>query len=247
MKSLRWMLTLAVLLAWSAASFADSTPPDGGAGVKGGSDPTAITGPVQTISFSPCNTTPTPAGCPSTSSMDAVFAGENETGYAWSTVELILNFSSPTTSADDYLSCTGDGLFTAFGGACNEDIPLGTTSLTLYFFQGTGSGISCTDGNYSTSNPNLLNDLNCLNNSNAAQATGGVPYEYYTDGACPAGINPGAVCGPSTFLITLTSWTDLPLSGVLITPEPSTFQLLGVGALLAALALGIKKARLAHS
>jgi len=249
MKSLRWLATLAVLLLCSAASFADSTPPDGKVGMVGGSDPTAITMPQQSFTFTPCSEDP--ADCAlfpaSDGTIQAVFAAINETGYAWNHAELILNFASATTSADDFLSCDGAGLFSITLGGCNQYIPVGTTSLTLLFVQGTGSGISCTDGNYTPTNPNLLNDLSCLNNSNAGQATGSTPYEYYTDGPCPPGINPGAVCGPSSFAIGVSSWTDVPTGGTLITPEPSTFQLLGVGAMLVMLFVGLRKARLAHA
>ncbi len=247
MRNLRWLATLAVLLLCSAASLADSTPPDGKVGMVGGSDPTAITMPSQSFTFTSCSDDPTDCALfpASDGTIQAVFAAINETGYAWNHAELILNFASATTSADDFLSCDGAGLFSITGGGCNAYIPLGTTSLTLMFVQGTGSGISCTDGNYSATNPNLLNDLSCLNNSNAAQALGNIPYEYYTDGPCPENVNPGAVCGPSSFAIGVSSWTDVPTGGTLITPEPSTFQLLGIGAMLAMLALGLKKARIA--
>jgi len=238
MKRLHWMATLAVLLLCTSAAFADSSPPDGKTGVVGiGDPPTLITSSSQSFTFTTCPGDP--ACSDFTSPQQAVFAATNATGNPWSYVDLTLTFASGTQFLPgDVLDCEGGGLFTITGGACGQTIAPGTTSLIAVFLQGAGTGIGCNDGTGASY------DTSCLENTNYFQSGGGVPY-YQS--SCTGLTLPGCVDGPASFAIGVSGWITAPIGGVITTPEPSTFQLLGVGAMLAMLFLGLKKARLVHA
>jgi hypothetical protein len=249
MKHLRWLTTLAVLLVCTAAAFADSTPPDGAANTGQGVRSSPITMQGQAISFPTCMGSSDPDCAAAGPGTQSVFGGLNETGVAWNELTVVLNLKQNPSNPDLFVSCSGGGLFTNYGGGCNAALTPTQTSVTLEFFQGTGTGIGCTDGGMTSS------DFTCLNNSNgilATQTNGpNNPYDYYNPNGtwtCPAGLAPGAVCGSNDFFISLGAtgeeWNTVPLSGTLyFNPEPPTFPLVG-GAMLAILVLGLKKAGL---
>lgn len=252
MKSLRLLATLAVLLLCTSASFADGIP-DGKVGMVGGSDPTPITSLPSTFTFTSCSGSGAPAECTefptSDGTIESVFAAINETGVAWNELTLVLNFGNGLSGdVGTMINCDGGTLFSVTAGGCGTIIQAGETSVTLQFYQGTGSGIGC----YDTSG--LAYASSCLLNSIAAQQANALnpngpvnAYDNPVDTKCPPGQLPGEVCGPNSFAIGVSLFETPPTGGTLSVPEPSTPQLLGVGAMLAMLFLGLKKARLVHA
>ncbi len=255
MKHLRWVSIIAVMLLWVAAASAQ-TPPDGSANLKGGGKSTAITGQGQGFSFSTCAGAMDPtviADCAAAgNNPQAVFGGINETGTSWNILEVVLNLVP--NPLDTFVGCNGGGLFTAYGGGCNEAITPGETSVTLIFYQGTGTGIGCenqSDPTQAATNQYCSNNsINTLQN-NYANGT----HNPYTnpndigDATCPQ-LALGEVCGANEFLITLggtdsqgnsTNWNSAPTGGsIYYNPEPPTFFLVG-GAMLAMLFVAIRK------
>lgn len=241
MKTLRWAPILLLLSCLSVGSFAQ-TPPDGNIGTKGGGKSTAVTSLAAPLPFSSC------AGAASGSDLafdcalfggaQAVFAGINETGYAWNSLAISLAGYNPST--DPSVNCSGGTIFLK----CSVN-PVGST-LTVDFSQDGGTGVSC----------DLLVN-NCVGNSAAAAINDlnpknpVLPYDWFN--CTPT----GSVCGADEFVVAVGYGgnifvTPLSLSASLgadgalppaITPEPNTFFLMG-GALLAMLILGIKKGRL---
>jgi hypothetical protein len=233
MKILRWPATLAVLLLFAAASFADDIPPDGNTSVRGGGDPIQITEQNQSIAFSGC--VPDVPGC------TATFSGVNATGTPWNFLALTLDWSPPDTSDGGFsIGCNGGTLFLATGGSCGSTIPDTITSTTVDFFQAGGTGIGCYDNGTPGNNgpppapPASIPTYaaNCLFN----YGVGGLTPPF-----SPTNCSPGVVCGPDAFTITLTDFQDTPLMGsIAYNPEPATFTLVG-GAMLGMLLLCFKK------
>ena len=250
MKTLRWLAIIAASLLCSAASFADGLPPDGNVGIKSGSNSTPITSTVQNFTFTSCTGSGAPAECGLFGSgVQAIFAGINESGVAFSSLAVILNF--PTTITTDLsITCDAAGIF-QFNN-CASLTTVGKDSLTVQFLQGNGSGIGCYD------TTGAAYDTTCLTNSIAAQQYNilhpgaALPYDNPVDGSCPPGQVAGEVCGSNDFVIGIgygqgNQWNDIPTGGTLLAnPEPPTFLLVG-GAVLSMLAFGLKKARLIYA
>lgn len=259
MKTMRLALTLMFLLAASSLALADSNPPDGGVGVKGGGLSTGITSNSTPITFSNC------AGATDSSVVydcglfgtgtQAVFAGINETGLPWTYATLQFTVSSPLLESDT-VNCFGSPIFNA--NNCGFTLQAGFSgTVAITFTQKGGIGIGCFDPNPNDGNP--WNNL-CSQNNNAAYENGsgiidsGVLQAGATKCPPPA---PGFtnVCGPNEFVIGLgitnsdgtggTFPSDLlqDMSTMTLTvPEPSSLLLLALG-LLASLSVGLLRTK----
>jgi hypothetical protein len=256
MKNLRWIAVLGILAFCSAYALADGVPPDGAVGTARGGKSTPITSLNTTFTFVPC------AGATGDVAFDCslfgpntpqeIFAGINETGYAWNSLSISLTGLTPT---DISVGCDGGTQFSI--NNCPITIP-DSGSVVVSFLQGTGTGIGCF--NSDLAHP-LLDAANqaCLANS-AAIALGnsqnGTSNPYYNPpltGGCnpPSFFPPGVVCGDAEFVIGVGinglpfNPDFLPAGGTLIanSPEPQTILLVG-GAMISMLMLGLKKARL---
>jgi hypothetical protein len=239
------IITLLVTLTGLCA-FAQS-PNDGAVGVKGGGKSTGITSLSSQLLFSPCQgaTGDVAFDCKLFGGAQEIFAGINETGFAWNTLAISLKGYNPTT--DPTVSCSGfigtDNVFQH----CATSVSGSTLTITLK--QGDGSGIGCD-----------ISVNNCLGNSLSAllqDLSGKSPVEPW-DSVNPFCELPGAVCGSDEFVIgvgydgfpfntPLSAHGSLGANGVKppsITPEPQTFVMVG-GAVLGLLALALKKGLLA--
>jgi hypothetical protein len=263
MSRLRWIVATFGFATFAAASFAQSTPPDGQIGVKQSIHSTPITSLTQAITFSPCSGSVGDilAECNEFSTNPAlqpqeVFGGINETGTAWNTFSITLN---GLNSIDSSVGCAVTTFFSQANCVTHPvTIPTGTDeSVTLTFTQGSGTGIGCIN----TINPTDPKNNTCMVNSflnvvnNLTHGTS-LPYDLFfrpvqLNGPCtvPTGFPPGAVCGSDDFVIGIglagMHFVDPPTSGSLSanTPEPQTLFLVG-GAMLAMLLLGLRKTRL---
>jgi hypothetical protein len=260
MKSLRLTAALVVLGCCSALSFADVVPVDGGIGLKHDGHSTPITSLTQALTFSAC------AGavgdvafdCALFGGAQAIFAGVNETGFAFNSISIGLSGYSQTS--DPIVTCDGGGVFQI----CS--VSVSGSNLTVDYFQGNGTGVGCI-------NPLLPHDdptnVACRENSRSAIYSNkhyGTDLPYYRGpnqltGPCKSpekeeedegSLPPGRVCGTDGFVVAL-GYDGKPFNQPLSleasftannAPEPPTLVLFGSG-MLALLLFGIKKARFA--
>jgi hypothetical protein len=266
MKNLRWIAVLGILAFCSAYALADGVPPDGAVGTARGGKSTPITSLNTTFTFSPC------AGATGDVAFDCalfgggaqeVFAGINETGFAWNSLSIGLTGLTPT---DLTVGCNGgannDSSPPIFGSTnCPITIP-DSGSVVVTFLQGpNGTGIGCYNAALPTNAPT---NVACVANSIIAFGKNKIfgtsdPYDTLglinpslpTGCPVPPFYPPGAVCGSSEFVIGVGidslpfNPEFLPAGGTLIanSPEPQTILLVG-GAMISMLMLGLKKARL---
>ena len=249
MKKLYRAAIIALLLGCCGVYASSQTPPDGNVGIKNGGHSESITTLATPLTFSSCAGaaagSDTALDCALFGGAQEIFAGIDDTGYAWNTLTIDLTGYNPTT--DPVVTCDGGSDFQ------NCSIAVIGTTLAITFTQGDGTGVSCDiyTNNCVTNSVNAaLNDLN----GNPL-----LPYDSF-----PPFCNlPGAVCGSDEFVIGIgygstngvSNAFNTPLSanGSLgadgvpappITPEPQTLVLVG-GAMIGMLVLAIKKGLLA--
>lgn len=260
MKTLRTFALIFCVAASAAASYADGLPPDGPVGVQKGSKSQQITSTQYSFSFQSCAgaTGDVAADCAAAGpGTQEIFAGINDSGVAWNQLTVTLNLNQNPSNPDLSIGCDVSTVFAAVGGACGTVLSSTQTSVTVIFSQGaTGTGIGCYNSD-TTIAPNqaYYNQL-CSNNATSVLQNnilkGRVdPYtgvNDYLNGAttCP-GQSLGEVCGSNDFIIAIgdatTQWNSLPTGGTLIAnPEPTTF-LLGGGAALGMILLGLLRRR----
>lgn len=237
--------TIVLLFAsYTACAFAQ-TPPDGNVGIKNGGHSESITSLATPLTFSSCAGaaagSDTALDCALFGGAQEIFAGINDTGYAWNTLTISLTGYNPTT--DPVVNCSGGSDFQ------DCSIAVSGSTLTITFTQGDGTGVSCdiyTNNCVGNSVSAALNDLN----GNPL-----LPYDSF-----PPFCNlPGAVCGSDEFVVGIgygstngvSNAFNTPLSpnGSLgadgvppppITPEPQTLVMVG-GAMIGMMLLAMKK------
>jgi hypothetical protein len=245
MKSVARFAAVLSLLVFSAMLGYAQDPPDGSVGLTNGHRSTPITSTDQTFTFTSCTGGNAPAECALFGAgVQEIFAGINESGVAFSSLSIVLDFPTPiNASLDPSINCFGGSIFSI--NNCPIALTNGATSVTVSFAQGTGSGIGCYDST------GAAYDTACLLNSIATQQSNlqngtSNPYDNPVDGNCPPSQVPGEVCGSNDFVIGIgfgagDQFTDIPTGGELIAnPEPATIVLFGV-ALLTMLIFGLKK------
>jgi hypothetical protein len=231
-----------LLASYAACTFAQT---DGNVGIKSGGHSSGITSLSSGLTFTPCAGaaagSDTALDCSLFGGAQEIFAGINDTGYAWNSLTISLTGYNPTT--DPIVNCSGGSDF----GGCS--IAVTGTTLTITFTQDGGTGVSC----------NILVN-NCVGNSvNAAlNDLNGNPLLPY-DSFPPFCSAPGAVCGSDEFVVGIGYGstngvsnafnTPLSIDAALgangaapppIVPEPQTFVMVGAG-VLGMLALALKK------
>jgi hypothetical protein len=262
MRSAKWVFATVVILSCAALAHADSLPPDGIIGVKGGSGSEQIDSLSFAFTFVPCagatgdvladcNDVGTGANAP-----QEIFAGVNDTGMPWDT--LTIDLSLPTWNAAlDTLGCGDSNFFsscTVVGGQ-----PITSSSpqtVTVDFSQGTGTGIGC----YDTEDFNaegINGTLECAANSLINDNLGfGPPTGLYDNPFVSSCDSTDEVCGGSDFVIGIGYGDDPFLPGTLPSdgaagvngapvpsPEPSSLPLLfaGLAAILSLRFLGFTR------
>jgi PEP-CTERM motif len=144
---MRWVLLTLMFACLGAMTQAQV--PDGGIGIKNSLNSqliTSLTGPLTFIDC-PGTTTEIKNDCKLFGTeTQAVFAGQNGTSKAFSTLDLVLLGYDPAT--DPTLNCFGNGVFSICTITPGSDCASHPTncSLDVNFSQGTGTGIGCTPG-----------------------------------------------------------------------------------------------------
>jgi len=148
MKSRSALFILMFVLLVAGSCLADSLPPDGNMGIKGGSRSTEITTTNFSFTLTNCSTNPSSDDCQQALAAfgafpQAAFAGDNDSGVPINRLTLTLNFSPIASPLGESFGCDGGTLFTI--NNCPTLLPQGTSSVTFTLFKGDGTGIGCYD------------------------------------------------------------------------------------------------------
>lgn len=229
MKIRKALLALACVFAMASYCAADTIPPDGNVGVKGGSASTEITTTSFSFILTNCTLFPSSDDCTQANAAfgafpQGAFAGDNDSGVPIRQLNLTLNFA-PLASPESF-GCDGGTLFSR--NDCPTLLPAGTSSVTFNFFQGTGTGIGCFDStDEGDSGPNAACIRNLGGDSPLSLGSGG-----------PEDICNVDHCGPSPHFVVAVGFgsgpwppTSIPTDGTghFATPEPGTIALVLTG------------------
>jgi hypothetical protein len=205
MRSAKWVFATIVILSCAALAHADSLPPDGIIGVKGGSGSEQIDSLSFAFTFVPCagasgdvladcNDVGTGANAP-----QEIFAGINDTGMPWDSLTIDLTLPTWNSTADT-LGCGVGGFFSSCAIVGAQPITsLSPQTVTVDFTQGTGTGIGCYDTedlNAEGIDGTLECGVNSLVNYNFGSPTG--LYDNPFVSSCDS---TDEVCGGSDFVI----------------------------------------------